>query len=248
MTVMERFTAIRHEQKVPPSPEAWPRGFEDDPRWTLAQRVVAGSHFARSLLLSKFLLYVVAETLEGRESEITEHQIGMQVFDRRPGYSTVEDNIVRNYARQLRRRLAAHFAGEGSAETMRIDIPLGAYVPIFVPVSDEPLARKTVRSPFRSTFKPSLEPPPQPHWRPLAGIGNDGFSAHPWPPFIVRRSFASRGLSLRIRTLRNRCHSLRIRSGRLYSMARQTHLSYPPMRDSICSKISRVGRCLLRTI
>lgn len=133
---MERSTAIRHEQKVPPSHETWPKWFERDPRWALAQRVVTGPHFARSLLLSKFLLYVVAETLEGRETEITEHQIGMHVFDRRPGYSTVEDNIVRNYARQLRRRLAEHFADEGSSESVRIDIPLGAYVPVFVGVSE----------------------------------------------------------------------------------------------------------------
>src|SRR5580658_5462856 len=136
MTVMERSTAIRHEQKVPLSPEAWPHWFELDPRWTLAQRVVAGPHFARSLLLSKFLLYVVAETLEGREAEITEHQIGEQVFDRRPGYSTVEDNIVRNYARQLRRRLAEHFAAEGSSEPLRIDSPVGGYVPVFLGVSE----------------------------------------------------------------------------------------------------------------
>jgi len=136
MTVMERSAAIRREQKVPLPQEAWPHWFEHDPRWALAQRVVAGPHFARSLLLSKFLLYVVAETLEGREAEITEHQIGVQVFDRRQGYSTIEDNIVRNYARQLRRRMAEHFADEGSAEPLRIDIPLGAYVPVFVPASD----------------------------------------------------------------------------------------------------------------
>jgi hypothetical protein len=133
---MERSTAIRHEPKVPLSQETWPPWFERDPRWALAQRVLTGHHFVRSPLLSKFLLYVVAETLEGRESEITEHQIGVQVFDRRPGYSTVEDNIVRNYARQLRRRLAEHFADEGNSESVRIDIPLGAYVPVFVGVSE----------------------------------------------------------------------------------------------------------------
>jgi len=142
---MERSTALRHEQKVPLSQETWPQSFERDPRWALAQRVVSGSHFARSVLLAKFLLYVVAETLESRESEITEHQIGVHVFDRRPGYSTVEDNIVRNYARQLRRRLSEHFADEGSSELLRIHIPLGAYVPIFVSVSEDP-AGSEVRS------------------------------------------------------------------------------------------------------
>jgi hypothetical protein len=133
---MERLNAIRQEQKVLLPQETLPHWLQDDPRWSLAQRVVSGSHFARSPLLTRFLLFVVAETLEGREKDITEHQIGVLVFDRRPGYSTIEDNIVRNYARQLRKRLAESFAGEGSSETLRIDIPLGGYVPVFVPASE----------------------------------------------------------------------------------------------------------------
>ena len=157
---MERSTAIRHEQKVPPSHEICPKWFERDPRWALTQRVVTGPHFARSPLLSKFLLYVVAETLEGRETEITEHQIGVQVFDRRPGYSTVEDNIVRNYARQLRRRLAEHFADEGHSESVRIDIPLGAYVPVFVGPSEG--HRSTEVHSFPVSLNIHTDPAPQP--------------------------------------------------------------------------------------
>ncbi|HEV2486847.1 MAG TPA: hypothetical protein VGT08_15055 [Terracidiphilus sp.] len=133
---MERSNAIRQEQKALLPHETWPQWLQDDPRWRLAQRVVSGSHFARSPLLTRFLLFVVAETLEGRGKDITEHQIGVHVFDRRPSYSTIEDNIVRNYARQLRKRLAEFFAGEGSSETLRIDIPLGGYVPVFVPASE----------------------------------------------------------------------------------------------------------------
>lgn len=112
-------------------------GLELNPCWELAQRVVVGPHFARSVLLSKFLLFVVAETLEGRGDEITEHQIGVQVFDRPADYRTVEDNIVRNYARQLRKRLGDHFAEQGRTETLRIDIPVGAYVPVFVPIAED---------------------------------------------------------------------------------------------------------------
>jgi len=133
---MGRSNVIQHEHKSPVSPEVGPHWLQEDPRWNLAQRVVAGSNFARSPLLSKFLLFVVAESLEGREGEITEHQIGVQVFDRRPGYSTAEDNIVRTYARQLRKRLADFFAEEGSAEPLRIEIPVGGYVPVFVQVAD----------------------------------------------------------------------------------------------------------------
>ena len=134
---------MQREEKLPFSQEVLPDWLQDDPRWSLAQRVVAGAHFARSPLLSKFLLFVVAETLEGREGEITEQQIGVQVFDRLPGYRTAEDNIVRNYARQLRKRLAEHFAAEGSLEPLRIEIPVGGYVPVFVQVSESGIPQES---------------------------------------------------------------------------------------------------------
>ncbi len=130
---MEHVAAVQPKPKPQLQEEAPLPGLHHDPHWELAQRVVAGSNFARSPLLSKFLLFVVAETLEGRADEISEHQIGVQVFERPPDYRTLEDNIVRSYARQLRKRLAEHFAGEGAAELVRIDIPVGGYVPVFVP-------------------------------------------------------------------------------------------------------------------
>jgi hypothetical protein len=118
---------------------------EGDARCQVAQRIVASRHFVRSPLLSRFLLYIVAETVAGRASEITEHQIGVHVFDRPASYRTVEDNIVRNYARQLRRRLSEYFAEEGAHEELQIDIPLGGYIPVFLPASgicsEEPAKR-----------------------------------------------------------------------------------------------------------
>jgi hypothetical protein len=117
---------------------------EQDPRWQLAQRLVASRHFVRSALLSRFLLYIVAESLLDRTENITEHAIGVRVFDRPSSYRTVEDNIVRNYARQLRRRLADFFADEGAAEPLHIDIPLGGYIPAFIqPSSKKPPAPAT---------------------------------------------------------------------------------------------------------
>lgn len=133
---MDQFAAIQSKSRTPLAEEAWRAGLQGDPHWVLAQRVVAGPHFAHSPLLSKFLLFVVAETLEGRGNEITEHQIGVQVFDRPADYRTLEDNIVRSYARQLRKRLAEHFAEEGSAEPVRIEIPVGGYVPVFIPAAE----------------------------------------------------------------------------------------------------------------
>src|ERR1700691_456885 len=147
---MENLSAVQSKPK-PPADESWSPGLHHDPHWELAQRVVAGPHFARSPLLTKFLLFVVAEALEGRGNEITEHQIGVQVFDRPADYRTLEDNIVRNYARQLRKRLADHFADQGSAEPVRIDIPVGGYVPIFFPATQEGNKEEAPGSPAVAT-------------------------------------------------------------------------------------------------
>ena len=127
-------------------PVSGPAYQEDDPRWQLAQRVVASKSFAKSSLLSRFLLYVCDRTLNGRTEEISEQQIGVHVFGRRPQYNPAEDNIVRNYARQLRQRLDAYFEEEGKAEELRLSIPRGTYVPTFarreediVPAVQEPI-------------------------------------------------------------------------------------------------------------
>ena len=156
---MDRLTAVQQKQRSPLPEEPRPSSLHDDPHWELAQRVVSGPHFARSPLLSKFLLFVVAETLEGRAGEITEHQIGVHVFDRPADYRTLEDNIVRNYARQLRKRLAEHFAEQGTAEPLRIDIPVGGYVPVFLHASDGDASHAPLGAPI-SVHDSALPPEP----------------------------------------------------------------------------------------
>jgi len=105
----------------------------DDQRWQLARRIALSSSFARSSLLSNFLLYVSDRALNGKIEEICEHQIGVHVFGRRPGYNPSEDNIVRSYARHLRQRLDQYFETEGKHEELRLSIPRGKYVPHFEP-------------------------------------------------------------------------------------------------------------------
>jgi hypothetical protein len=119
------------------------RRVSDDPRWQLAQRIAASGSLGRSHLLSGFLLYVCDRHLRGKGSEITEQQIGVHVFGRREGYSSDDDNIVRNYARILRRRLEEYFATEGVDEALRLEIPRGGYVPVFSPSQSETQPEET---------------------------------------------------------------------------------------------------------
>jgi hypothetical protein len=129
-------SGIKRLTEPVPSTPSWGRDsrrVSDDPRWQLAQRIAASGSLGRSHLLSGFLLYVCDRHLRGKGSEITEQQIGVHVFGRREGYSSDEDNIVRNYARILRKRLEEYFTTEGVDEALQVKIPRGGYVPVFSP-------------------------------------------------------------------------------------------------------------------
>lgn len=155
---MKRSSLTHSGQPAAAVADPWPESLDTDPRWRLAQRIAVEHPFERSPLMSKFLLYVVAETLMGRQSRITEHQIGVHVFGRPLTYRTDEDNIVRNYARQLRRRLAEYFSENGSP--MRIEIPVGGYIPVFTNVAEE-AAGSSLDFEFDLELTPDIDPDSQ---------------------------------------------------------------------------------------
>jgi hypothetical protein len=105
---------------------------EEDTRWHLARRIVGSKGFVKSKFLTSFVLYICEKYLLDQVDEITEQQIGEQVFRRPRGYNPGEDNIVRNYARLLRQRLDEYFAAEGIDERVRVVVPRGGYVPLFI--------------------------------------------------------------------------------------------------------------------
>jgi tetratricopeptide (TPR) repeat protein len=95
------------------------------------ERILASPGFARSPRLALFLRFVVAERLSGRAASPKEHEIGVRVFGRKPDYDPRIDPIVRVQARQLRFKLREHYAGPGSVEQVRFDLPKGSYLPVF---------------------------------------------------------------------------------------------------------------------
>lgn len=122
------------------------RAVVDDPRWLLAQRISISKSIGRSPLLSEFLLHVCDRHIRNKSSELTEQQIGVHVFGRREGYNSNDDNIVRNYARTLRKRVEEYFATEGRHEDLKLEIPRGAYVPVFYSRSpEEPSQREELQ-------------------------------------------------------------------------------------------------------
>lgn len=108
--------------------------------WLLARRVAASKGLSKSSLLPKFLLYICEQSLQGNSRQLTEQRIGTVIFNRAPDYNPGDDNIVRSYARTLRRRLDEYFETEGRDEPMRLVIPRGGYVPTFERVTSEAVA------------------------------------------------------------------------------------------------------------
>ncbi|MCU1323970.1 MAG: hypothetical protein JWM43_3619 [Acidobacteriaceae bacterium] len=100
--------------------------------WIAVERVLASQQFVKSARLSAFLRYVGRRALDGNIDEITEQQIGLHVFKRPADFNAGEDNIVRSSARQLRQRLALYYQEDGKDDAIRIEVPRGGYVPVFV--------------------------------------------------------------------------------------------------------------------
>jgi len=95
------------------------------------ERVLASSGFARNERLCRFLRFVFERHLEGRDQEIKESLIAVEVFGRKPDYDPKQYSIVRTEAGRLRARLAEYYAGEGRLDPVVIDLPKGGYVPVF---------------------------------------------------------------------------------------------------------------------
>lgn len=99
--------------------------------WQVLERAAASPALKRAARLREFLFYVGTKSLKEGRSGVHEQEIGQAVFGRRDSYDTSQDNIVRVSATELRKRIDAYFATEGSDETIVFEIPRGSYVPAF---------------------------------------------------------------------------------------------------------------------
>ena len=95
------------------------------------QAILRSNSFERSEKLQNFLKFICELTLRGEGSRINEYLIGSEVFRRGAGYSPSEDSVVRRQAHTLRQKLHEYYGGEGSTHALRIELPVGRYVPNF---------------------------------------------------------------------------------------------------------------------
>ena len=79
----------------------------------------------------RLLRFLTDRTLAGREGELKEYTIALGVFDRSDAFDPRTDPIVRLEARRLRLKLAEYYQRDGVDDPVVIELPKGAYVPLF---------------------------------------------------------------------------------------------------------------------
>src|SRR6202045_5550697 len=102
-----------------------------DERWQLVQRIVSSPPFQKSTRLRDLLQFITEQTIHGKAHELTEQHIGNALFHKPSDYSPLEDSSVRVHVRQLRLKLHEYFHEDGRNEALILDIPKGAYAPVF---------------------------------------------------------------------------------------------------------------------
>jgi TolB-like protein/tetratricopeptide (TPR) repeat protein len=95
------------------------------------QRIVASARFVTAGRLPQFLRHVVEVALAGDVERLKESVLGIEFFKRGNDFDPRLDPIVRVEARRLRARLEEYYSGEGASHSVHIEIPRGAYVPVF---------------------------------------------------------------------------------------------------------------------
>jgi TolB-like protein len=95
------------------------------------ERILQSRALLGSEQLKRFLRLVVERTLNGQTDLLKEYNLGLEVFQRPPSYDPKADPIVRVQARRLRAKLDEYYATEGARDMLLVQMPKGAYVPVF---------------------------------------------------------------------------------------------------------------------
>lgn len=111
--------------------------------------ILASDEFCSSRRSSELLRHIVERALAGDVDSLKERLLGVEIFHRRSDYDTSTDAIVRVTASDMRRRLA-HFYTEHSAQPMRISLPLGSYVPDFIPLAVREASAGTIKHEYHN--------------------------------------------------------------------------------------------------
>jgi hypothetical protein len=95
------------------------------------ERILESPGFRNSKRYPNLLRHVVERSLQGQTSDLKERTLGIDVFGRNFDYDPAADPVVRVSAGEIRKRIAQYYHEPGHEAEIRIDLPLGSYLPEF---------------------------------------------------------------------------------------------------------------------
>jgi TolB-like protein len=101
-------------------------------------KILESRVFKKSERMRRFLRYIVEMTLAGKQNEVGEYSLGLEVYDRTDKFDPRLNSIVRVDAARLRSKLREYYETDGKADVIQIEIPKGTYIPV---VTNEKSAR-----------------------------------------------------------------------------------------------------------
>jgi hypothetical protein len=101
---------------------------KDELSWLLTSGVLG-----RSSNLARMLTFICEKHFQGLDDQVTEYLIATEALGRRDDFDPQTDTIVRVTAHSLRKRLQEIYQTDGVNRPVHIHIPLGNYMPSFVP-------------------------------------------------------------------------------------------------------------------
>lgn len=98
---------------------------------TELDKILASRVFLHAERASRFIRFVVEQTLGSTGTALKEYSIATAVLGRSETFDPRVDPIVRVEAGRLRSRLKEYYDTEGQKDPLVIDLPRGSYVPLF---------------------------------------------------------------------------------------------------------------------
>lgn len=120
--------------------------------------VLSSEIFQRAPTLAQLLSYVCGKYFSGQSGQIKEYSIAVEAFGRPADFDQKKDSIVRVEAHRLRKRLREYYETEGRDHEIRIELPLGTYVPQFTRRQSQAPGGLRVQEADPAETEPGAEP------------------------------------------------------------------------------------------
>jgi hypothetical protein len=111
------------------------------------RQIVESPAFKGSERSREFLVVIVEKALAGHFEELKERVLGVELFGRATSYDTGEDAVVRVTASDVRKRLLRYYSESEGKSDLRLEIPVGSYIPDFHWTDLEPRVEEPILPP-----------------------------------------------------------------------------------------------------